>query len=111
MTIATNIQNQRHYILIDTGSAMTIVNTNKLDMTPYPVLDTRQVEIKTINSTITQSTNIIQFPVPKEFGYSNNTFIKAYAQSLENKNYTILLGMDVLKNIVKTIDPCSIKER
>ena len=42
--------------------------------------------------------------MPTEFVYSNNTFIKAYAQHLENKNYTILLGMDVLKNIVKTID-------
>lgn len=85
MTLATDIQNQRHYILVDTGSAMTIINTNKLDMTPYQIIDTRQVEIRTINSSLTRNSNIIQFPVPKEFGYSNNTFIKAYAQNLENK--------------------------
>lgn len=82
---------------------MSILNETKVNCRNFPVLETLNLKLKTINNETTERVERISTPVPKEFGMPRNHKIKWYKRKLYNKEYDLLIGMDLLKNITKNI--------
>lgn len=82
---------------------MSILNTVR-NHRQYPVIEKVRLRLKTINNETVEFVERISTPAPKEFKMQENCFIKWYRRELPDKEYDLLLGMDLLKNIVKTID-------
>ena len=57
------------------------------------------IQLNTVNGRTNAQYTIYQVPVPHEFGYNSNFFIKAYGMNLVDKDYSLLLGMDIVQNI------------
>ena len=57
------------------------------------------IQLNTVNGRTNAQYTIYQVPVPHEFGYYSNFFIKAYGMNLVDKDYSLLLGMDIVQNI------------
>lgn len=83
---------------------MSILNETNVDCRNFPVLETLILRLKTVNNETTERVERISTPVPKEFGMSDNHKIRWYKRKLINKEYDLLVGMDLLKNIVKNIN-------
>lgn len=106
MKIYLNITicNQTYRTLLDTGSTMSILNSRKVDCTPFKSLGKVKMNLQTINNATTEYVERIATPTPIQFRMDANAAIRWYKRDLGEKEYDILMGMDLLKNIVKTID-------
>lgn len=83
---------------------MSILNETNVDCRNFPVLETLILRLKTVNNETTERVERISTPVPKEFGMPDSHKIRWYKRKLINKEYDLLVGMDLLKNIVKNIN-------
>lgn len=83
---------------------MTVVNTSRIDCGRYKILNEITIKLSTVNNETAERLKIYQVPVPTEFGYRSNTFIQAYGKALGDKSYSLLLGMDVISNMVESIN-------
>lgn len=102
--ILLTINQKQLLALVDTGSTMSIINETRVNCEEYPVIDTLMLQLKTINNETMERVERISTPVPKEFKMSENHRIKWYKRKLKNKEYDLLIGMDLLKNILKIMD-------
>lgn len=102
--IQLTISNKTLIALIDTGSTMSIVNETRVDCREFPIFDVLRLKLKTINNETTELVERISTPVPIEFRMSENHRIKWYKRKLPDKEYDLLIGMDLLKNIIKNIN-------
>lgn len=82
---------------------MSILNTLRVN-TEFPVIEKVRLKLKTINNETVEIVEKISTPAPLEFQMNNNRRIRWYKRLLPDKEYDLLLGMDLLKNILKTID-------
>lgn len=62
------------------------------------------MRLQTINNITTEIVERIITNSPVEFNYNPAGRIKWYKRNLGNKPYDVLIGMDLLRNIVKTLD-------
>lgn len=83
---------------------MSIINESRVNCDDFPTFDVLRLKLKTINNETTETVERISTPVPKEFQMNEKHRIKWYKRKLADKEYDLLIGMDILKNILKNIN-------
>ncbi len=103
MLIEGTIENCKFSFLLDTGSTISILNTNKVNKNFYKIIEKYSKVIHTINTKFQTNDFLVKTEVPKEFQYPQNMRAKWVALPLD-KSYDFLLGMDFIQRNVKNID-------
>lgn len=98
------IDGRKHRALIDTGSTMSIINSNRVDCSKFKIYERINLRLQTINKTTTEMVDRVVTNIPKEFNYDPKGATRWYKRDLGDKPYDILIGMDLLSKIVKTLD-------
>lgn len=83
---------------------MSIINSSKVDCSKFKVCETVRMRLQTINNVTTEMVDRIITRIPKEFNYDPEGAVRWYKRDLGDKPYDILIGMDLLSKIIKTLD-------
>lgn len=83
---------------------MSIINSSRVDCKNFKIFEQIRLKLQTINNTTTELVDRIITAIPKEFNYDPQGATRWYKRNLGNKPYDILIGMDLLSKVVKTID-------
>ena len=83
---------------------MSIVNSSRVDCKNFKIFEQIRLKLQTINNTTTELVDRIITAIPKEFSYNPRGAMRWYKRDLGNKPYDILIGMNLLSKVVKTID-------
>lgn len=98
------IDHKQYKALVDTGSTMSIINSSRVDCSKFRIFEKVKLKLQTINSVTTEVIERIITSIPTEFNYDQRGATRWYRRDLGDKPYDLLVGMDLLSKIVKTID-------
>lgn len=88
--------------MIDTGSTISILNSNRVPSNLYENIKDTPIQISTIQGTVT-STSQVKTKCPDQFNQPCNARMK-FAKIELDKPYDFLIGMDWIKSNAKSID-------
>lgn len=80
------------------------MNSSRVNCSKFKVYEQVRLKLLTINNTTTELVDRIITSIPKEFNYDPKGATRWYKRELGDKPYDILIGMDLLSKIVKTLD-------
>lgn len=103
MLIEGTIEGRRFLFLVDTGSTISILNTNRVQKNVYEIIEKYTKTIHTINTKFETDNFLVMTKAPSEFQYSPKMRSRWVALPLD-KSYDFLLGMDFIQRNVKNIN-------
>lgn len=79
--------------MIDTGSTISLLNSNRVPKKLYERIEGKSIQINTIQGLVNSETEQVKTKCPSQFGQPCNARMK-WTKIALNKPYDFLIGMD-----------------